>query len=163
MVLHVVGPGDDPVAAAWEDGLEEPHLKRLQSLRIASLPAARLVADTRDGDRIALTWIAHRRQIFRLTGMSRVRDWPRDGAVLERAAATFRPLAPADRDRIVEDRLRIRPARGGETLRQVLARGGSTWDVARTAVANGTTGETTLQSGWPVKVPVGQRYGRGRE
>jgi predicted Zn-dependent protease len=163
IVLHVVGRGDDPVAGAKSDGLDESHLERLRPVQISSLRAVRLVADTRDADRVVLTWIAHRQHIFRVTGMTATRDWPRRGPVLERAASTFRPLVPPDRDRIRETRLRIRTARGGETVRQVLAREGGSWDAARTAVANGTTEDARLEAGWPVKVPMDQRYdGRRR-
>jgi len=44
----------------------------------------------------------------------------------------------------------------------VLGRGGSSWNAAQTAVANGTTVDAKLQSGWPVKVPVSQRYDGSR-
>jgi hypothetical protein len=54
--------------------------------------------------------------------------------------------------------LRIRPAGAGETVAQVLGRGGGTWDAAQMAVANGTTQEARLDAGWPVKVPVAERY-----
>jgi len=64
-----------------------------------------------------------------------------------------------ERERIVESRLRLRPAAAGETVGQVLARGGGTWNAVRTAVANGTTVAARLEAGWPVKVPVSQRYG----
>jgi predicted Zn-dependent protease len=158
IVLHVAGAGADPVAGARADGLQDSHLRRLQRVQVSGLPAARLVADTRDGDRVALTWIAHRQRVLRVTGMTSVLDWPRQGPVLERAAATFRPMLAAEHEGIVESRLRVRPARAGETVREVLARGSATWDAARTAVANGTTVDARLQAGWPVKVPVGQRY-----
>jgi predicted Zn-dependent protease len=107
---------------------------------------------------VALTWIAHRRNIFRVTGVAKARNWDRHGPTLEHAAQSFRPLRPADRERIVESRLRVRPARAGETVAQVLARGGGTWNAAQMAVANGTSVDTRLEAGWPVKVPVAQRY-----
>jgi predicted Zn-dependent protease len=156
--LTLVGPGDDPVAGAKADGVPEAQVKRLERSRIASLPAARVIADTRDGDRLALTWIAHRTRVFRVTGMTRIRDWDRYRPAFERAAASFRPLRPADRERIVESRLRVRSAAPGETVAQVVGRGGGIWNAARTAVANGTTVEARLDAGWPVKVPVAQRY-----
>jgi len=159
VLLNLVGPGDDPVAGAKADGLPDAQMKRVQRLQIATLPAARLIADTRENDRVALTWIAHRKRIFRVTGMTRSRDWAHYSAIFERTAAGFRPVAPAERERIVESRLRLRPAAAGETVGQVLARGGGTWNAVRTAVANGTTVAARLEAGWPVKVPVSQRYG----
>ena len=160
VLLGLAAAGDDPVAGARADGLREAHLKQLERAQVAGLPAARLLADTRDGDRVALTWIAHRRRVLRIAGIAKTRAWDRYGPTLERAAASVRPLRPADRERIVENRLRVRPARGGETVAQVLARGGGAWNATRIAVANGTTVDARLDAGWPVKVPVAQRYAR---
>ena len=158
VLLGVAGSGADPIAGAKADGLKDADLKRLERLPISGLPAARVLAETRDGDRVALTWIAHRQRVFRVMGIAPRRAWDRYGAVLDRAARSFRPLRPADRERIVESRLRLRGARGGETVAQVLARGGGTWDAARVAVANGRAPDAKLEAGWPVKVPVAQRY-----
>ena len=152
VVLSLSGDGDDPVAAAKADGLSEAQLKQLQRVRVASLPAARLVADTRSGQRAVLTWIAHRERVFRVTAVARVRDWGRYGAILERTGGTFRPLLAADRERLVESRLRVRVTGANETVAEVLARGGGTWNPAQMAVANGTTVDAKLQPGWPVKV-----------
>jgi predicted Zn-dependent protease len=162
VVLSLSDDGDDPVAGARSDGISDAQVKQLQRVRVASLPAARLTADTRSGQRVVLTWIAHRKRIFRVTAIARVRDWSRYGETLEQAGNTFRPLRPADRERLVESRLRIRPAGAGETVAQVLARGGSTWNAAQVAVANGPTVDAKLQTGWPVKVPVSQRYDASR-
>jgi len=158
VVLSLSDDGDDPVAAAKADGLSDDQLKKLQRVRVSSLPAARLMDDTRSGQRAVFTWIAYRKRVFRVTSIARARDWGRYGTVLEQAAGTFRPLRPADRERLVENRLRIRPAGAGETIAEVLGRGGSSWNAAQTAVANGTTVDAKLQAGWPVKVPVSQRY-----
>jgi predicted Zn-dependent protease len=158
VLVGVVGEGDDPVAGAKAEGVRDPHLARVQRVTGSNPPAARLVADTRDGDRVALTWIAHRGVILRVAGITKVRAWERHGPTLERAASSLRPLRPADRERIMESRLRIRPARAGETVAQVLARGGSTWNAARAAVANGVAPDARLEAGWPVKVAVAQRY-----
>ena len=159
LIVHVVTVGDDPVAGARADGLAEAQLKRLQHRQISSLPAAGLVASTRDGDRVALTWIAHRRRIVRVTGVTKAAAWERYGGALERATQSFRALRASDREHIVHSRLRIRPAAAGETVAQVLGRGGGTWNAAQMAVANGTTQEARLDAGWPVKVPVAERYG----
>src|SRR5262249_11313940 len=111
ILLSLVGAGDDPVAGARADGLRDAQLQRLQRAQIAGLPAARLLADTRDGHRIALTWIAHKKSIFRVTGVARAKVWERYGSAITRATESFRPLTAADRARIMESRLRVRPAR----------------------------------------------------
>jgi predicted Zn-dependent protease len=161
VLLGVAGPGADPLAGAKADGLKDPDLKRLERLQVSGLPAARALAETRDGDRVVLTWIAYRQRVFRVIGIAPRRAWERYGAVLDRAARSFRPLRPADRERIVESRLRLRGARAGETAAQVLARGGGTWDAARVAVANSVAPDAKLDAGWPVKVAVAQRYSAG--
>jgi predicted Zn-dependent protease len=93
---------DDPVSAARAEGLSEAQLQRVQRLEIARLPAATLTAVTRDGDRVAFTWIAHRTRVFRVTGVTGDRDWERYADVFARTAATFRPLRSEERQRIVE-------------------------------------------------------------
>jgi predicted Zn-dependent protease len=162
VVLSLSGPGSDPVAMARADGLSDEQAKKLQRTRVASLPAALLIADTRSGQRAVLTWIAYQQRVFRVTGLARIRDWGRYGSTLERTAATFRPLLLSDHERIMESRLRIRPAGAGETVTEVLARGGGTWNAAQTAVANGVTTDAKLEPGWPVKVPVSRRYDGSR-
>ena len=161
VLLQLVGAGGDPVAAARGEGLSEAQIERVRRLDIAGLPAATLTAGTRDGERVSFTWIAHKQRVFRITGVCRDRDWERYASVFTRTAATFRPLRPEDRQRIVEGRLRVRPARQGETLAQVIARGGTTWSVAQAAIVNGVASDATLERGWPVKVAVTEQY-RGR-
>jgi predicted Zn-dependent protease len=158
IVLHLVGSGDDPVAGARADGLAEAQVQRLRRLQISGLPAAGLTGSTRDGTRVALTWIAHRKRIFRVTGVCGAADWERYHTAFERTAASFRPLRPEDHGRIAESRLRIRPARAGETVAQVLARGGAAWSPAQAAVANGVAADRQLERDWPVKVAVSERY-----
>jgi predicted Zn-dependent protease len=158
ILLQVVGSGDDPVAGARADGLSEAPAKRLRRLQIAQMPAATITASTRDGHRVALTWIAHRKRIFRVTAVCEGADWERYHGEFERTMASARPLRPEDQARITQSRLHIRPARAGESLAQVLARGGAAWSLAQAAVANGVKAEQPLARDWPVKVAVSERY-----
>jgi predicted Zn-dependent protease len=158
VILQLVGSGDDPVAGARSEGLSEARLKELRRLQISDLPAAALTATTRDGARIALTWIAHRKRIFRVTGVCGTGDWERHRPAFERTAASFRPLRSDEPARIMESRLRLRPARAGESVAQVVARGGATWSAAQAAVANAVTPDRRLEADWPVKVAVRERY-----
>jgi predicted Zn-dependent protease len=158
VLLHLVASGDDPVAGARADGLTEAQIQRLRRFRISQLPASALTAATRDGTHVALTWIAHRQRIFRVTGVCRDTEWERYRGELERTEASFRPLRPEDQARITESRLRVRPARAGESIAQVLARGGTSWSPAQAAVANGVAAERQLERDWPVKVAVSERY-----
>jgi predicted Zn-dependent protease len=162
VLLQLVAQGDDPVAGARADGLTDAQLARIHRRQIAQLPAAALTASTRDGTHVALTWIAHRGRIFRVTGACGSSDWARYRDEFERTATSFRPLRQDDQARITESRLRIRSARAGESIAQVLARGGATWTPAQAAVANGVGTERQLEPDWPVKVAVSERYRPGR-
>jgi predicted Zn-dependent protease len=158
VLLHLVESGDDPVAGARADGLTDAQVEKLRRFQISHLPAAAITASTRDGTRVALTWIAHRKRIFRVTGVSKAAEWERYRGEFERTAASFRPLRAEDQARITESRLRIRPARAGEKIAQVLARGGGTWSPPQAAVANGVATEQPLERDWPVKIAVSERY-----
>jgi predicted Zn-dependent protease len=157
VLLLAAGQGDDPAQAARREGLTEPMVERLRRTEIGGLRAARLVADTRDGDRFDLTWVAHRRRVLRITAVTSVGDWPRHRQVFERVVASTRPLASAERERVTETRLRLEPARAGERLADVVARAGGAWPAPRVAVANGVAVDATLERGWPVKIAVRQR------
>src|SRR5262249_54689686 len=74
VLLQAVGAGEDPVAGARAQGISEALLQRVRRRQIGQLPAATLLGSTRDGHRIAMTWIAHDRRIFRVTGLSGERE-----------------------------------------------------------------------------------------
>lgn len=158
VLLQVVGSGSEPADGARADGLTEAQIAKLRRFQISGLPAADLAATTRDRMYVDLTWIAHRGRIFRVTGLCDETDRARYRPIFERTAATFRPLRPEDRTRIVESRLRIRSARAGETVAEVVSRGGATWTPPLAAVANGVSLDRKLEAGWPVKVSVTERY-----
>lgn len=158
VLLQVVGNGADPVAGARADGLSEAQAQKLRRFSIGPLPAAGLTAATKDGTRVALTWFTHRKHVFRVTGVCGPNDWERYHGEFERTTGSARPLRGEDLARITESRLRIRPARAGERIAQVIARGGAAWSAAQAAVANGVTAERPLERDWPVKVAVSERY-----
>ena len=158
VLLQLRGNGSDPVAGARADGLTEAQVGRLRRFQISGLPAAALAATTRDRMYVDLTWIAHRGRVFRVTGVCQEIERGRYRPIFEQTAATFRPLKPEDRTRIVENRLRIRPARAGETVAEVGSRGGAAWPPPLSAVANGVAPDRKLEAGWPVKVSVTERY-----
>jgi predicted Zn-dependent protease len=158
VLVHLVESGDDPVSGARADGLSDAQIERVRRLQIGQLPAATVNATSRDGTRVALTWIAHRKRIFRVTGVCEAAQWDRYRTEFERAAASLRPLTADDQARITENRLRIRPARAGERIAQTLARSGAAWSPAEAAVANGVAIDTPLERDWPVKVAVAEHY-----
>ena len=158
VLLHLVGDGNDPVAGAKADGLTDAQLERIRRVQSSPLPAAALTARTRHGTYIALTWIAHRSRIFRVTGVCGGADWERYRPEFERTAASIRPLRSDEKERIVQSRLRIRAARAGESIAELLARGGATWTPAQAALVNGVAPERRLDRDWPAKVAISERY-----
>jgi predicted Zn-dependent protease len=156
--LMLVGDGDDPMAGARADGVSEAQMKSVRRIQGTALPSAATAATTRDGTHAALTWIAHRKRIFRVTGVCEAPQWDRYREDFVRTAASCRPLRADDHARITESRLRVRPARAGERIAQVLERGGAAWSPAQAAVVNGVTAERQLEGNWPVKVAVSERY-----
>jgi predicted Zn-dependent protease len=95
--------------------------------------------------------------VLRVAGLTAIRRWDRYRAAFEQTAASLRPLRPAERERLVEVRLRLQPARAGDTVADVVARAGGAWDPARAAVANGVAADTRLEPGWPVKLALAGR------
>ena len=90
---------------------------------------------------------------------------PRDRAPLPHGRSTlatrircFRPLHPRERASIRETRLRIVPARGGETLAELSQRTGNAWNLQQTAVANGLFADARLEEGQLLKVAISQPY-----
>ena len=160
VLLQRRADGEDPVAGARADGLSDRLVGRLERVQLGGLPAARLLAQTREGGLLDLTWIAHRHRICRVVGICEVSERGRYARLLEQAATSVRPLRPEDRERILETRLRIRPTREGETVAEFLSRNESTWSPARAAVANGVTVAMRLEADWPAKVAVQQRHSR---
>lgn len=157
VILQGVAEGDDPVVGARAEGLPEPLVARLRRTRIGGLPAAQLMADSGE-NRLDLTWVAHRGRVVRIAGISAIEDFARYREAFDRTSASARPLAPLERQRILEDRLRVVQARPGESVADVVARGGATWSAAQLALANGIETDTRMQAGWPVKIAIRQRY-----
>ena len=93
-----------------------------------------------------------------MTGVCGGADWERYRPEFERTAASVRPLRSDEKERIVQSRLRIRAARAGESIAELLARGGATWTPAQAALVNGVAPERRLDRDWPVKVAISERY-----
>jgi predicted Zn-dependent protease len=163
VLLQLLGEGTDPMsgARALEQASRTPVVARTRSLTVNGLPAARTFVrvDDRQGPvGIDLTWIAHRSHIYQIAGiaaLARISDYT---AVITAVVESFAPLAPADRARIKEDRLRSAAARPGESLGDLLARVSSSWDVDMAAVANARSVSDLLTGGEHLKVAVPELY-----
>jgi predicted Zn-dependent protease len=160
--LEPAGATGDPARAA-ESFLRQNAVEALQSrsLRIGGFPAHRVrgQAQAKQGQvGIDLTWIAHPRGMFRVTGVAPL---ARFGAHAERfaaAARSFRALGAQDRAQITEQRLRLAEAQRGETLAALSRRTANRWSVEETAVANGLQADEPLAAGRRVKIAVEQPY-----
>jgi predicted Zn-dependent protease len=157
VALQLVAEGDDPVKGAREDGVDDKHVRQATRRTISGLPAVQLIGQDRD-TRIHLTWIAHQHHVFRVAGVSGIRDFESYRETFTRTASRFRPMRDDERERITEVRLRARPLRADESLAAFVARTGGVWNVEQTAVANGVTVDAKLEDGFAVKVPIRQRY-----
>jgi predicted Zn-dependent protease len=157
VALQLAADGNDPLAGAREDGLDEKEVSQVTRTTIAGLPAAQLIAQDREV-RMHLTWIAYRNQVFRVSGIAAIRTFETYREAFARTASSFRPLRRDERERMTQLRLRPRPARAGESLAALVTRTGGTWKPEQTAVANGIAVDAKLVEGFPVKVPIRQRY-----
>lgn len=164
--LEMQGKGEDPVAAAeaylasdeaYGLSLDAPP----QPIRLGPIDAARGTgsAQTPGGPvRAHITWIAYQGNIFRLTGITVSPSSARYAGIFRSVARSFRPLTPRERDSIRETRLRIVPARAGESLREISDRTGNRWNVQETAVMNDLFADAPLREAQLVKVAVSERY-----
>jgi predicted Zn-dependent protease len=157
VALQVAAEGGDPVEGARQDGLDERQMGQLTRRTIAGLPAAQGIAQDRDV-RLHLTWIAYQSHVYRVAGIATPRAFETYRETFARTASSFRPLRRDEREAITEVRLRPRPARAGESLADLVTRLGGVWKVEQTAVANGVAVDAKLADGFPVKVPIRQRY-----
>jgi predicted Zn-dependent protease len=166
VVVQHQGSGSDPREASSAFLAEaSQHLRvdvaRLDREEINGLDAVRgqvVAGDRRGSVSLDLTWIAHRGSIYLITGMVERGYSDAHRATFGRVAHSFRPIRPAERERITETRVRVRGARPGEGLGSLGARTGNTWSVERTAVANALPAGVSLAEGRLVKVALQQRY-----
>ena len=168
LVMGIAGKGTDPEQAAeqfkqalYKEYGAEPTESR--SAKIGNLPAYLLTyTDTRGKEptHMHFLWVAYRGLIYQFIGLAPERYRP----VLRETALSFRPLSAKEKASIRETRLRVVPARSGETLQQISKRTKNVWDMNITAVVNGLDVDQKLKKGQLVKVAVslpfsGAKYG----
>jgi predicted Zn-dependent protease len=164
--LQFAGRGDDPgvPAAAFLAGPARAfraQIAQAEPLRLGCCDAyqVRGHVSTREGGISAqLTWLAWRGDLYLISaaalGPVAQKYFGRARAV----ARSFRPLSEEERRSIEVERLRLAVAEAGETLPQLLARTGSSWDVQRAAIANDVVATARLEGDSLLKIAVREPY-----
>jgi predicted Zn-dependent protease len=166
VVVQQQGRGADPREAAASFLAELSQRTRvdvaaLSEVEIGGLRAVRgqaVVGGGRGPVGLDLTWIAYRGWIYRITGAVARGYSDAHRALFDAVAKSFRPLSAEERASIVEWRLRLRPARAGESLEAFCRRSGSAWSPAETALANGLPVDARLREGRLLRVAIPQPH-----
>jgi predicted Zn-dependent protease len=159
-VFTIAAEDGDPLEVA-KAVVEKAGLRldgEIEKTTIGSLPAARAEGRTREGLtslRHVLYWVAHRDVVYEIVGSTRAENWRQYRSRLIAVAESFRPLVPADHERVREARLRVREGRAGEDWEALLQRTDAAWNPEQAAAANGLD---VPGPGEPVKVAVWQVY-----
>jgi predicted Zn-dependent protease len=163
ILLELAGPGSDPDAAlrAFEQQTKAEVSRDAERMTIGGLPAIHTAAVARSRDRrvaIDLTWIAYGGNVYQVMGLTKPNAYDALRSVFRRTAGSFGPLTDAERAEIRETRIRLVPAKAGETVAALVARSSSAWDANMAAVANGLESADVPGAGRLVKVAVSEPY-----
>jgi predicted Zn-dependent protease len=158
-VLELAGDGEDPLEAArtFEKQAGIRLLYDPEPLRIGGLRAVRS-AGQRRGMKLDFSWIAYAGHVYQITGVSPASEFDRYREAFSGIARSFRPLTEARRASIRDTRLRVIPARGGETVKKLLARTEGAWTPDEAAVANAIDAGDSLRQGQLIKAPIREAY-----
>ena len=157
IALQLQSKGDDPIDAA-QSFLSEAKLnsQAVEELSIDGLPAGRVVL-RKHGQEAVITWIAFQEHIYRFTGISKSAS-AKHRQMFKETATSFHLLSAAEIKKIKQQRLRIVPAKAGESLTNLLKRSGSHWNEETVATANNLQTGVSLQSGQLVKVAIPESF-----
>jgi len=161
IVLTVAGKGDDPMEVADAFARQHPLQVRPHPLEVGSLTAAESETETgpvHDRSAVYLMWIASGDLVYQIAGVCPSSDYAKLRPDFRATATSFHPLSQAERKEIFEKRLRLVPAREGETLSVLLERTDNAWEPERAAVANGVELDTALEAGMLTKIAVPEPY-----
>ena len=162
VVLSLAGQGTDPTQTA-EEAVKLLYNKyrftpsKSEATTIGNLPAHEVIYVDASGQEpvyMNFLWIAYQDLIYQIIGLAPERYL----SVMTETATSFRPLRDKEMATIKEARLRIVPARSGESLSQLSARTRNVWDNKTTAIINGLDEEKPLEKGRLIKIAVSQPY-----
>jgi predicted Zn-dependent protease len=170
VVLSLAGPAKDPREAAssfLQQASREARIDvaRTDYLELNGLEAVRVQAvakGRREPVSLDLTWLVHGESVYLISGIVPRSYTDADRRLFTTVAESFRPISDAERSRVVEERLRLREARAGESLEEFGRRTGNTWSAQQTAVTNGLDPGVRLAAGQLLKVALAEPYAGGR-
>jgi predicted Zn-dependent protease len=157
ILLELAGEGDDPLAVATAELSSEEHQRALHTLEVNGRPAVQLEIGS-GTDAALLTWMALAGRVYRILGAYPLAEVQTRRPQIVAAVESLRPLTEEDRARVHAERLRLRTAQPGESLDALLARSGSAWSAAETAVANDLAEGEPLALGVRLKVAVAEPW-----
>jgi predicted Zn-dependent protease len=161
--LTIAAEGDDPEDIARQV-LAKSTLRvegELTTGSVGSLRFARAEGRDREGGttyQVVAHWIAYGELVYQVLGAAPEASWARHGAALSAVAQSFRPLTAQDRERVVEQRLRVALAQRGESFGALIERRAGAWNVAAAAAANGLAEDAVFEAEQPVKLALWERY-----
>jgi predicted Zn-dependent protease len=158
VLLELQGRSEDPKTAAqrWTQA-NRVQVARHGPTRIGGWPAYRALAEAQGQQgavALDVTWIAHPKGTFRITGVASPQRYRARAASFERTATSFRAISASERELARPLRLRVATARQGETLASLGQRTGNRWSPQQTAVANGIDAGAPLRAGQRIKVAL---------
>ncbi|HEY6084302.1 MAG TPA: M48 family metalloprotease [Nitrospira sp.] len=160
IALSAAAEGSDPLdgARAVERASKVPIVQQTRTTTINGLPAAETQVDADGKVRMDLTWIAQGELIYQIAGIAHAKRFNDVRPLFVSTVRSFRPLTASERAGVKEKRIRLVPARAGETIGALAARTNSAWTENEIAVANGLAVEKPLQESRLLKVAIAELY-----
>ena len=156
----------DPEAAArlflLQNGDQyQGDLANAKRIQLGPLPAFRVegrgIADGRNVG-AQLTFVPLGKLMFRITAVAPIRVSREYLGRARVTARSFRTLTPTERHAVIETRLGVAEAQGGESLGDLSARTGNAWDDQRVAILNALTIDHIFEGGETVKIALAKPY-----
>lgn len=160
-ILRIAGKGDDALEAAQLFAKKRGLTGEPEAFRLGTLTAARGISERSrflDGASGQFTWVAHGGLVYLIAGVSPAAVFDANEPLFDATGRSFHPLTREERTEIRENRLRVRQARQGESLEQLLERTGSVWTPEEAALANGIEVDAALRGEMPIKLAIPEPY-----
>jgi predicted Zn-dependent protease len=161
ILLEAQGGTTDPAGAA--NAFARAHRLVLRDggqTVIGGRLAYHATARSPDSIELDLTWIAHTRGTFRVTGTTSTPAFETYAPIFGRVTRSFHGLTARELARIRTRRLYVVRAESGETLGDLSRRTNNVWSVEETAIINSLSPDRRVPTGTLVKIAVERPYRR---